>query len=122
MSKRILIVDDDVDDQLLIQRAILEVTSEHYFIIANNGNEAINLVEQHKHFDIVLLDLNMPLMNGFDTLKIIKQLNSDIPVVIISTSSLTYDIERCKRLGADQYIVKPDTFTSLVNKLKHVLE
>ena len=122
MAKRILLVDDDIDDQMIIQSAIEMIDPSHDCTFASNGREAIEYLERAAPFDIVLLDLNMPLMNGFDTLRNIKQLNRHIPVVIISTSSLTYDIERCNRLGADRYIVKPDTFPLLVDELKHVLE
>lgn len=121
MSKKILLVDDDIDDQMIISSAIKLIDPNHEFIFASNGIEAIEYIEKLPPFDIVLIDLNMPLMNGFDTLKNIKMINRETPVVMISTSGFKYHIERCKYLGAASYIVKPNSFDELVKELKQVL-
>ena len=121
---RILIVDDDIDDQLIIRWAIREIIPKHECTIANNGEEAMEYIETAVPYDIVLLDLNMPVMNGFDTLKTIKQIDGykEVPVIIMSTSRSHYDIERSKRLGASKYIQKPGTFSELVDELKQLLQ
>jgi CheY-like chemotaxis protein len=124
MAKRILLVDDDIDDQMIVRSAIQMLDPSHDCTFANNGKEAIEFLEGIFAFDIVILDLNMPLMNGFDTLKAIRAsaILKDLPVVVISTSGFKYDIERCIRYGASRYIIKPDTFPALMNELKNVLE
>jgi CheY-like chemotaxis protein len=120
---RILLIEDDTDDQMIMRFAIERVIPTYECTIANNGREAIGYVESDSPYDIVLIDLNMPLMNGFETLKIIKKIDQykNVPVVIVSTSRSKYDIDRSKRLGATHYIIKPDTLPELVDELKYVL-
>ncbi|MFT3910951.1 MAG: response regulator [Ferruginibacter sp.] len=122
--KRILIIDDDIDDQMIILSAIKLIGPAYECEFASNGTEAIEYAEQSMPYDIVLIDLNMPLMNGFDTLRILRsiKLYDDVPLVIISTSNNNYDMDRAKQLGANRYIIKPDTFPGLVNELKLALE
>lgn len=123
MSKKILLVDDDLDDQMILQSAIQMIEPSHACSFASNGREALEYLETGGPYDLILLDLNMPLMNGFNTLETIKTMvrYKNIPAVIISTSTLSQDIERCKRHGASKYIVRPDNFRALLSELQYVL-
>ena len=120
---RILIVDDDLDDQMFMRWAIKEIAPGHECTIANNGCEAIAYIRKSTKYDIIFLDLNMPLMNGFDTLQTIRRIDDykKVPVVVVSTSKNRSDIDRCKCLGATNYIVKPGCFHEMINELKTFL-
>lgn len=122
-TARILVVDDDLDDQVLLCDAIHQVQADSDCSIANNGMEALSKVETRPLFDIIFLDLNMPIMNGYETLRILKNDRrfQNIPVVVVSTSPTPSDIELCKQLGAHRYLTKPSTFNELVSGLKQIL-
>lgn len=117
-------VDDDTDDQVYFLDAVTEINPSMECKIANNGLEALQHVQVPPPFDIIFLDLNMPIMNGFECLSSLKQQEryKKIPVVIFTTSKNAFDIERTRELGANLFFTKPTNFRTLCNKLKQILE
>jgi two-component system, response regulator len=124
----ILITEDDPDDQLLLQEAFNQAKLTNRVTIANDGVELMEILKpQHddgsRHRpDLVLLDLNMPRMDGREALAAIKadpELRS-IPVVVLTTSADEGDILKCYGLGANSYICKPVTFSDLVDIVEHL--
>lgn len=105
-GKHALIVEDNEINQDVLVATLKQynITSE----IANNGKEAVELLERNQKFDIVFLDLRMPVMNGFQTTAYIRQkLQLQIPIVILTASVLRNERERCMGIGADDYMSKP---------------
>lgn len=127
MSKitTILIVDDDQDDQEMLREAIAEVASQVRCLSASNGEEALRLlsIPEARRPDLIFLDLNMPRMNGLAFLQHREQLAplADIPVVIYSTSKRPEDVAETRRLGAREFITKPDSFEGIVRVVKGLL-
>jgi len=103
----ILIVDDNEDNRYTL-RLLLESAGHERIASALGGNEAIALLEKEK-FNLVLLDMMMPDLNGDEVLKIIKGNpdTRDIPVVMISSDSDAEKVSKCIELGADDYLPKP---------------
>jgi adenylate cyclase len=103
----ILIVDDNDDNRYTLQ-LLLEADGHERIASAAGGNEAIALLNKEK-FNLVLLDMMMPDLNGDEVLKIIKGNTEtrDIPVVMISADSDTEKVSKCIELGADDYLPKP---------------
>src|SRR5499433_1760231 len=103
----ILIVDDNEDNRYTLQ-LMLESDGHERITCATGGNEALALLEKEK-FNLVLLDLMMPDLNGDEVLKIIKANpdTRDIPVVMISADTDTEKVSKCIELGADDYLAKP---------------
>ena len=103
----ILIVDDNEDNRYTL-RLLLESDGHERITDASGGKEAIALLEKEK-FNLVLLDLMMPDLNGDEVLKIIKANpdSRDIPVVMISADTDTEKVSKCIELGADDYLAKP---------------
>jgi adenylate cyclase len=103
----ILIVDDNEDNRYTLQ-LLLESDGHERITSASGGNEAIALLDKEK-FDLVLLDMMMPDLNGDEVLKIIKGNpdTRDIPVVMISADSDTEKVSKCIELGAEDYLPKP---------------
>ncbi|MCW3101618.1 MAG: two-component system response regulator [Bacteroidetes bacterium] len=103
-------VDDDKDERFFIKEAFTDFLRDEQVRFFSNGLELINtLGEEALYPDFIMMDLNMPLMNGKEALEIIKK-NPDwkhIPVVIFSTSNYELDIAKCLGLGAKKYICKP---------------
>jgi CheY-like chemotaxis protein len=115
-KKTILLVDDDSEDQFLMREAFSDNGIGDSLRFANNGEAAIEFLDQLSPEELpalIVMDLNMPRMNGREALSFLKQHPSyhHIPVIIYSTS--INDIERikCKEIGAAAYIIKPTTFT-----------
>ncbi|PWK25168.1 CheY-like chemotaxis protein [Arcicella aurantiaca] len=128
MNRRrtILIADDDEDDRFLVKSALEDCQITCSVKYVENGVEVINYLENgeggteiHKP-SLILLDLNMPKKDGREALREIKnnpELRS-IPVIILTTSKATEDVNLCYGLGANGYIVKPNSFSELANTLK----
>jgi CheY-like chemotaxis protein len=125
----ILIAEDDADDRFLMQKALDELGEDIKIEFVENGVELLehlNGIKDQKlggvYPKFILLDLNMPKMDGREVLKNIK--NHDefrkIPVIIFSTTKNQLEVKRCYDLGANTYIVKPVNFDSLVETIQHI--
>ncbi len=115
------LIEDDIDDQENFVAALSQVDKNHSCVIASNGVEAINKLNDNVDFipDYIFLDLNMPRMNGMEFLKEMKKiprLNS-LPVIIFSTSSDPHEISETKRNGASHFLIKPNSTTVLSESL-----
>ena len=122
-SIHILLADDDEDDRFLIREAFQRQFSSCQVTTADNGEELLEMLRDMEGNDslattlpdLILLDLNMPRLDGRDALKIIKQ-NPRwrlIPVVIMTTSDAASDVEQSYQNGANSFITKPATFQEL---------
>ena len=112
----VLIVEDNKTNQLLLAMLLDEYEIE--YTIANDGVEAVDKVKKQK-FDLILMDENMPNMNGIEATKIIKGDNNtkDIPIVAVTANAIDGDKERFIKAGMDDYISKPID----INKLDEIL-
>ena len=109
MNPRILLIDDDDDDQFIFLAALEDVAPASHCHISNNALEAFQYLHAGaKTPDMLFLDLNMPLMNGFEFLLTLKSEPrfSAVQVIIYSTSDNPDDQYRAKELGALQFITK----------------
>ena len=121
----ILLIEDDAIEVMKLKRTMNTLQVPHVLTEINNGDEAINfLMKKEELPDIILLDLNMPRMNGKEFLKVIKDDGTlrYIPVVILTTSVNNKDILDCFNLGIAGYIIKPLKYDDYVQKLKIVLD
>ena len=119
--KKILVVEDD---KFLMSTYRLKLQAADFETkFASNGEEALEILNNFKP-DLILLDLIMPIKDGFSTLEEIKAnpVLSKIPVVVASNLGQPEDISKSKKLGALDYIVKRDvTLSDLINKIKKYL-
>ncbi len=116
----ILLADDDKDDAEMFCEALAEIDESIVCHCSENGSGVLKMLKaQEKAPGVVFLDLNMPIMNGWECLKQLKaeEHYKDIPVIMISTSSYKNDMDAAADLGAVCYFVKPNNF----NDLKQVL-
>ena len=125
VQRRILIIDDDIDDQELFTEAIGELNIDFSCESASNGEEGLQrLNDKDKPLpDLIFLDLNMPRLNGKQCLERIKASKRlrDIPVIIYSTSSQENDIHDTLAMGAVHFLTKPSSFNELCQSLGEVL-
>ncbi len=120
MLKHIVLIDDDDDDQFIFLTALKAVAPECECRIKNNGLDAFrDLQACHDNIEMIFLDLNMPIMNGFEFLTILKTdpRLSVIPVIIYSTSDNPLDVKRAKALGVEQFISKTSEIQGLISEL-----
>jgi len=122
--KPIMLVEDDAADVLIIKRALKELKIDNKLVHSADGEEALEYLknEENERPCIILLDLNMPKMNGIEFLEAAKsdeELKS-IPVVALTTSESSQDITRCFKLGIVGYIVKPVDYKKFVKAVRIV--
>jgi two-component system response regulator len=126
----ILIADDDPDDRMLMKEAFLENNVTNVLKFVENGVELLDFLHKRGKFSgeetfrpgLILLDLNMPKMDGREALKRIKS-DPDlkrIPVVVLSTSKAEEDIIRSYDLGVNSFISKPSKFSDLVKVARQI--
>lgn len=122
---KIVLTDDDSDDQDFFREALLEIDFPCTLDCCDNGLELLDYLADEKNTlpDLVFLDLNMPILSGIETLQQIRSIEqfSKIPVIAIySTSSSPSDKEKSLLSGANAYITKPSQFSELKTVLKKV--
>ena len=118
MKKNILIVEDEMDIAELLK---LYLESEGFGIsIASNGVEAEKLMD-NINFDMALVDIMMPKMNGYDFIKRVREYNFKLPIIVLSAKNLDNDKIVALNLGADMYITKPFNPLEVVANIKALL-
>lgn len=111
----ILVVEDILLNQLLMKTLLDDFGFE--CDIASNGQIAINKMQEN-NYDIVLMDLQMPEMNGFEATKYIRNtMNSAIPIIALTADVTTVDLEKCRLVGMNDYLAKPVNEKLLYNKI-----
>ena len=124
INKNIFLIDDDEDDQLFFKEALRDIDPGINCLISNNGKDALKTLKQASVLpDLIFLDLNMPIMNGFECLRSLKNEIglSIIPVVIFTTSNDPRDVQLTHQNGADVFLSKPNDFSLLKLKLDKIL-
>jgi CheY-like chemotaxis protein len=121
----ILMADDDEDDRMLFSEALRDICPETKIQFAQNGFDLMQKLEERKAQlpQLILLDINMPQVNGLDCLASIRKSDKlkDIPIAIFSTSNRQDHIEASYKAGADLYIQKPSHFDMLVKIVQDLL-
>ncbi|WP_234734154.1 response regulator [Tellurirhabdus bombi] len=113
----VYIIDDDEDDRFLIWQAFQKAYPECLIFTFSNGQELVHYLTDSlgdlPH--LLIMDLNMPVLNGFETLKLLKKSPDlrKIPVVMLSTSCTDSDRARCHELGVASFLVKPNSFREM---------
>lgn len=125
---KILLADDDPDDRSIIMDAMETMHAGKWMKFADNGQKVLDMLEEEFGADntpqLIVLDLNMPKMNGTQTLGHLKRDDrfKDIPVIIYSTSINPLEREKCMTLGAHSYMTKPVSFNESVERARIFLE
>jgi CheY-like chemotaxis protein len=123
-SLNILLIEDDMIEIMKMKRVMASLDLQHTVTEANNGEEALETLSNAKVLpDLILLDLNMPKMNGIEFLSILKgdERLKYIPAVIISTSNNNRDLKECYKIGIAGYIIKPLKYEDYTLKIEKML-
>lgn len=110
-----------VDDEVLIRNVIKEylILENYDYDEAENGKEAVDKVEKN-NFDIVIMDIMMPIMDGYQAVKEIRKFNKNIPFLMLSARSEEYDKLQGFDLGIDDYVTKPFSPKELIARIKAI--
>ena len=126
-KKLILLVEDNPDDEFLTRDALRTGGVEHEVVVVRDGAEALEWIlggvganANHRSPDLVLLDLKLPKMSGFDVLERIRSdtRTRELPVVVLTSSSEYQDIHRSYATGANSYVRKPVNFSEFVRAVQ----
>jgi len=121
MKPTILLIEDNEDDVIIIKRGLKKGKIANDLVHVTNGLEGLNFIHDHAglNIELILLDLNMEVMNGFEFLQ--KRLENPkikkIPTIVLTTSSRPEDIERAYDLGANAYVEKPVEPKEFINTI-----
>lgn len=120
MSKaKILVVDDD---HLIRQAISFKLEKEGYTVkVANDGESALSMIENEK-FDIIISDIMMPYISGFELLKILKEKGSEAPILMLTALNSENAVVKAFDLGADDYLTKPFSPNELIMRIKKLLD
>jgi len=116
-SDKTVLIAEDVDDNFLFLKILLRKTDINV-LWAKNGEEAIEMCKNDDRIDIVLMDVRMPKINGYDATRQIKSFRPSLPVVAQTAFALNSDYKEVSDSGCDGYITKPIVGSTLLQKME----
>lgn len=114
-GKKILVVEDDFSSKFYLNKVLEKSGAE--VINADNGKDAVDLVKANPDINLVLMDLQMPVMDGYTAIKLIREFNTKVFLIAQTAYGLIGDKEKILASGFDDYLIKPITYNQLVEKL-----
>jgi len=115
---RILVVDDDKNTRRLLE-AVLK--AEKYTVFtAVNGEDALDVMDR-EHIDLVIVDIMMPKMDGYELTKVLRKANNNLPILMVSAKQLPEDRRKGFIVGTDDYITKPIDVEEMLLRIKALL-
>ena len=116
-SQVILVAEDEISNYRLMSKIISKVSSGE-ILWAQNGMEAVELFKQQKDITLIIMDLKMPVMDGYVASRIIKDLNPNIPIIAVTAYALADDKDKALGAGCDEYISKPFDLSEVKNAIR----
>lgn len=117
---KILLIDDTRSVHSYV-KALLSKIERVEVVSAFDGQEGIEIVKNEEPFDLILLDWEMPVKTGPETLRELMEINCPIPVMMMTTKNAPEDIQRMLELGASEYLMKPFTVDILTEKIEQLI-
>lgn len=118
-GKTVLIVEDNETSNIYFEAALRKTKAK--LIWAKNGKEAIDIVNKTEHIDLILMDINMPIMDGIEATRIIKEIRPEIIIVVQTAFILSGEERLCHEAGCDEFITKPIRLKYLLDTIDHYL-
>lgn len=124
MDAHILIVEDDQLQRDMLAE-LVEQKLDYVPMVASNGQEAIKLISKDNNYEaihLIILDIDMPIMDGIDTLKVIQEDFSHIPVIILTGKSTSANYETCMKFGATDFMTKPFDVEKIIKTIQSAVK
>ena len=115
---KILFVEDEADLVNIISETLKKLKAN--FETAENGKIALQKFKDIGDFDLIVTDINMPVMNGLELIKNIKEIKPDMPVIIMSAHTEPEYIKSAEELGVENYLLKPFDFIKFINLISQM--
>jgi hypothetical protein len=117
-DKKVLIVDDDERNVFALSNLLQQHGIE--IVVANNGEECINMFKANKLFDMILMDIMMPKIDGYEAIETLRKMpnGKDIPIIVLSAKAMKENKDRCLAVGASDYMTKPIDVEKLLSLLR----
>jgi len=120
-GRRFLVAEDNEVNQKLVEYVLIKAGG--IVQVANNGREAVDLLERDKGYDLVIMDLQMPVLDGYGATQVIRdELKLQIPIIAMTATALVGEQVRCLDAGVDEYMTKPFDFKELYKKISRLLD
>ena len=122
-SPSILLVDDKTENLFVLEKLLKKL--EVNLLKASSGNEALSVALQQENLILVLLDVNMPGMDGYETCRQIRRdskLNSKVPIIAMTALAMQGDYDKCMLAGMNGYITKPINFDKLIKLITETIQ
>jgi len=120
-DKKILIAEDEMMNYLYLEEALRETNA--FVVWCQNGQEAVDkVIKESVEFDVILMDVKMPRMNGYEATKLIKEFNSKIPIVIQTAFAMPDERAKGFSVGCNDYLEKPIRQKKLLSILDEFLK
>ncbi len=119
--RSILIVDDDVRNTFALVSYLETLDMKIY--TAEHGRDALEILQKNDQIEVVLMDIMMPVMDGYEAMRKMKEngVTADIPVIAVTARAMKGDREKCLRAGASDYISKPVNLAALLEKMERLI-
>ncbi len=114
-GKTILIVEDDLSSSFFLKEILADTKVDLLF--ASDGQQAIEMASLHPEIDIILMDIQLPVINGYDTTREIRKKNPDLPIIAQTAYAFQSDRDKCLEAGCSDYIAKPIEAALLLEKI-----
>jgi len=118
-DKVVLVAEDEILGRKYLEKVLKP--SQVKLIFANDGQEAIDKFKSFEEINLVLMDLKMPLKNGYEATKEIKSIRPDVPIIAQTAFAFQQDEQKALSAGCDDYLTKPITRVNLYNKMRKYL-
>jgi CheY-like chemotaxis protein len=116
----ILIVEDDETSSILLQVFLSQ--GNYKLLFAVNGKMAVQMFRKNPDINLILMDLKMPVMDGYEAIRQIRELNTNIPIIAQSAYAMSGDSKKALEAGCDDYVTKPVKKEELLAKIKALLK
>lgn len=119
-DKTIMVVEDIDFNFILIKKQLKRTNAQ--IVWMKNGQESIDYIKENKPVDIILMDIRMPIVDGIEATKIIKQIQPELPIIMQTACVIGNDYEDLRASGCDDYIFKPIIAKELITKINTFLQ
>ncbi|NQZ60023.1 MAG: response regulator, partial [Lentisphaeraceae bacterium] len=118
LNRKILLVDDDMRNTYALSKSLIEMGLN--VEMANNGKDAVDILEKDHSYELILMDTMMPVMDGNEATVIIRQMPhyKNIPIIALTAKTMPADRQKCLESGASEYLTKPIDLDKLVSIIR----